>query len=393
MLYDLIITKIDKPASRSIIARLLAADLSTSIQKALSELENLPTVYKRGLTEKDFRELALKLNKMGATCQVIESKTPGDTFKPKRDSVEDYLKSEIKTDGTGTPNITNQKQEPPQKTASIKSQERKKRAQEKMTFLKSVQKAKSPRKKEGRSLVIIFVIIGVALLIAFFSAGNKKQIKIKRSDALVKKTSNKTSKGKRSKKAKKNNNINKEKASKSAKSKRTPTNPTQKKASSTYTDSARHSGDDTEQAIKFYKIAISFNRYNLKAWQGLIVAYRNAGKPKEAAEAKERMEELFGEEIFSIKEIVDTYGELSDYSQDNNNVCRIEYRSRLSKRTELERETYLLMRAILSHKRCASISLYAATRKGSGMLVRIGTRAFPSSVSEYKKRAVITFVE
>jgi tetratricopeptide (TPR) repeat protein len=225
------------------------------------------------------------------------------------------------------------------------------------------------------------------------STGKKKEIKIKSSNTLVRKSKRAPAKGSQNRTDRERGHDQTVSGAKSDGYKRASVKATEKKASRQYADSARQYADDVNQAIKFYKIAISFNQYNLKAWQGLIVAYRNAGMTKEATEARKKMEELFGREISTIREVVAPYGELTDYSLDHSGVCRIEYRSKLRKQPELERETYLLIRAVLVKQHCNTVSLYASTGTGSGLLVRIDTRGFPSSVSAYKKRAAITFVE
>jgi hypothetical protein len=176
-------------------------------------------------------------------------------------------------------------------------------------------------------------------------------------------------------------------------SEKKPFSSPEKKRSEVYADSAAHLCQDYECEIKFYRIALSFNQYNLKAWQGLIAAYKGARKWAEAEQAERQVKELFGEKVFSVEEIVKPYGVLSRYVRDENGVCRIEYRSQSLKRFELEKETYFLIRALLAQQNCDIVSLYAVTGKGKGMLVRIKPEKFPSRISDYLKTASISFIE
>ena len=166
-----------------------------------------------------------------------------------------------------------------------------------------------------------------------------------------------------------------------------------KRNSDAYTDSAVHICEDYECEIKFFRIALSFNQYNMRAWQGLIAAYRGAGRRAEAEKAERQMKELFGEKVFNVEEIVKPYGSLSRYDRDEKGVCRIEYRSQSSKRSDLEKETFYLIRALLAQQNCTMVSLYASTGKGEGMLVRIKADRFPSRISDYVKNASISFIE
>jgi tetratricopeptide (TPR) repeat protein len=169
--------------------------------------------------------------------------------------------------------------------------------------------------------------------------------------------------------------------------------PANKKQAESYCDSAALLARDIEKAIRFYSLAVSFNPYNLNAWQGLVLAYRAAYRSQEADETEARMKRLFGKNLFSIRNIVKPYGRLVEYSIDEKGTCRIAYTSSTLVRADLELETFRLLRALAVEKNFPTVVLYAATQKGSGMLVRIQTADFPLTVAEYKEKAMITFIQ
>ncbi len=385
MNYDLLITGLSKASAKATVARLLASDLSTSLQKAQSRLENLPTVFKRDLSVKEVQELAQKLEKLGAVCRAVESKNPIDQFKEREKQVEinieDYLKNEVTKEHV-------KKSEPTHIQHTISKKERT------IQFSKSPPK-EQPKKSKRNTILFFLLLAGVIIFIIWtVLTSEKSKITIKQSKLPVSKSGSSSTPKKKIRRrsysaVKKSEAKDAPQASSQGKKRK----PAQIKSSQSYVDSARSVEDDYTKAIKFYLIAISFNEYNLKAWQGLIVAYKNAGMHSEAAQAKKRMAELFGDQIFSIEEVIAPYGSLNNYHEDATGTCRIEYASKESKQTPLERETFYIIRALLSQRPCSQVSLYAVTGKGSGMLVRVSAKAFPSSQSEYRKSADITFVK
>jgi hypothetical protein len=160
-----------------------------------------------------------------------------------------------------------------------------------------------------------------------------------------------------------------------------------------YVDSASGSGDDWERAIRFYKIALSFNRHNVGAWHGLVSAYRGAGMTAEAEEALAEMRELFGEDALGVADLVEPYGTLVDYVQESRGVCRIEYRSRTTGRPNLTRQAYGIVRALAVEHRCRAVTVYAATGKGKGLLVHAKADRLPATVSAFERQSSISYLE
>lgn len=392
MNFDVIIVKIPKPQIKKVLAHHLAADPSVSLQKALSLLDNLPVVYMRDLSAKELETTLKQLAKMEVQCQVVESKNPLDGIKKSKDSQKGIPSAAKKAQDES--NISERK-------AKVLSTMR---SGQRVTFKSSPSRSNQPEQKKPekkRSVVInllLLIIIGAVISFVVI-AGKNKTFKIKSKGPLISKS------GTDHKKAKKNRSSQTRDLTDAAQeegedqkdtgeeTKKKPMTSSQKPSSDSYTDSATMAGNDYTRAIKFYKIAISFNQYNLRAWQGLLSTYRSARMYKEAEETENRMAELFKEETFSIGEIIKPYGVLSGYNRDEHGVCRIEYRSNSEKRPFLEKETFHVIRALIAHESCQSVSLYASTGKGKGMLVRVSTQSFPSSFSGYTKHAQISFIE
>ncbi len=390
MNYDIVIVKISRPQIKKVLAHHLAADPSVSLQKALSLLDNLPVAYMKNLSVKELEATRAKLDKMGVHCRVVESRNPLDG------------KDDDAVSRQDTSPANEAKREEP-KAAGRKTKEGSVHPGQRVAFTGITANHPESRqqktaKKMPRLVNLLLLLVIVAVVSMVIIVGKNKTIKIRSTGPLLSKTGkgNKKSETIRRRPSRDVTDAADEKDERKGAGedrRKMPISPTQKKSSESYADSAVMTGNDYTRAIKFYKIAISFNRYNLRAWQGLLVTYRNARMWKEAEEIKNRMAELFQEETFSIGEIIEPYGMLSGFNRDPHGVCRIEYRSNAVKRAFLEKETFDIIRALTAHAACQSIALYAATGRGKGMLVRIPVHSFPTSFSGYRKVAQISFVE
>lgn len=218
----------------------------------------------------------------------------------------------------------------------------------------------------------------------------KPEYKIKSSDALIKKSVKSSEKKQSSEKPKKKINLNVFSAMKEKKNKEKAQKVSE---SNNYSDSAEMFIDDPDAMIKFYKIAISINRKNFNAWNGLVNAYANEGMTKEAYEAKEEMKKIFGDEMFSVEKLVRPYGKLISFNQGKGGQCRLEYRSKSKKKVDLESESFNLLRSLNTSLGCGKYSLYASTGKGKGLLVRYDHSAFPNTFSDYLLKSQMSFIE
>ncbi len=380
MNYDLIIVELTKPHLKHVIAHQIAADPSVSIQDAMSLLDNLPFVYMKNLTSRELADVSFQLDKLGVVYKAVESKEI--PYKHGRMNVlhEGSIETHVEKPAAET------------NSEAVYKRPKVKMLKKRVTFSGSVSDEKTYRRNNNKLKNFFFSIILIIIVLIIFFVGKNRRYKIRSVPTLM-------SKRVSSQVDKRLNNVSKREQSekynatqKKRKGKRKPITSRQKEDSKIYTDSGVFYSNDFEKAIKFYKIALSFNCYNLSAWHGLIASYRAAGMFKEASDAKKRMEELFNENVFSIENLVKPYGVLSDFSSDNN-VCRMEYKSNSVKRDVLEEETFLLLRSLLAQEKCRTISLYASTGKGSGMLVRINKDDFPPTLSDYINKASITFIK
>ena len=380
MNFDLIVIKLTKPHLKQVIAHHIAADPSISLQNALSRLDNLPLVYKKDLSFEELEKTTLQLQKLGAVCRAVESKNPLEKLTAGKKPVENEIKAG-----------TEQKQG--LQTSGVKYNEQAGKISERVKYFNTVSKTDTHKKKKSIT-VKSTILVGSIIIIAFiFLIGKNKKIKVQTPGPIVSKKSSAQSVKIKDSISKMQTGESEDKLNSNNVNKKSPSSSPVKMRSEEYADSAAHLCQDYECEIKFYKIAISFNQYNLRAWQGLIAAYRGARKFTEAKQAEKRMRELFGEKVFTVEEIVKPYGILSRYVRDKNGVCRIEYRSQSVGRPDLERETYFLIKALLVQQKCTIVSLYASTGKGKGMLVRIKPEKFPSGISDYVKKASISFIE
>jgi hypothetical protein len=160
-----------------------------------------------------------------------------------------------------------------------------------------------------------------------------------------------------------------------------------------YTDSALAVAGDHARAIAFFKIAISFNKYNLRAWQGLLAVYHDAAMGAEAEKTRQEMAELFFDTIASVEGIVEPFGEVTAFAQDGEGTCRLEYRPKTRSRQLLEQEMFYLIRALTASRECGAVSVFAATGKGTGALVRLPEGHVPHSFVRFKEHASFSFVE
>jgi hypothetical protein len=158
-----------------------------------------------------------------------------------------------------------------------------------------------------------------------------------------------------------------------------------------YTDSGK-GVTDRNGAIVFYKLAIGVNKYNLDAWFGLLNAYTALGMDDEAAAARQEMERLFGNDIFSISKTVERFGEIIDEYTTTDGACYLEYRSRALENERLFHETFLIAKAIGTQGECPALSFYAHAGKGrGGVLAYISSIPVPDSYQEYRTLAKVTF--
>ena len=393
MKYDLIITSVSNKHLKTM-AKLLSADPMISIQKAITMLENPPLVYKRSLDEKALKTIAQKLESLGVTYKKIESAPKEDLLGDVKLAGEKVIDNIKKPEAEKRVDPAVAKPLPMKPSATYLSDKNDKiKRGEKVEPVKKIYKNEKKKSSKKSVVSLFFLLFGAVGVILFLLLGSKKQeFKITASTPTMTKTS---SEKQDSKTTKKNGlkikifaNSKKEKKRKEAQELAE-----KKSQSANFADSAESAEGDSNKMIKFYKIAISLNEKNFNAWTGLVSALKDAGMTTESYEAKERMKEIFGEDMFTIEELVRPYGKLLSFKKDETGVCRLEYKSTSKKKVKMEGDIFLLFRSLNSSLSCSSFSAFASTGKGRGLLVRCEVSSFPNTVSKFLEMSSISFIE
>jgi hypothetical protein len=168
----------------------------------------------------------------------------------------------------------------------------------------------------------------------------------------------------------------------------------QKQQANNYVDSARAPGSALDKQVAFYKIAISFNRYNLQAWHGLLQAYREMKNASEARATETQMSEIFGGEVNTVNAAVTQYGEIIDAYANESGSYRVEYKTKKTSREEIERDVFNLTRAIRNACNCHNISVYASTTgPGKGLIAHSTAATSVYTLPDFKRHASILWFD
>ncbi len=422
MSYNLIITHVPPPRARSVLARHIAQNPAISLQRALELLNEVPFVYSQKLSREQAARQIAGLRKMGVQLRVEESEiqnaSPKDKTLPEKNELESPVLKEDASQGElnepqrrlnhDSPDQDNKNHsELPQQTQmesyteevnepkppdSLRKTEKNQalehgthKAGSKLKHIDILRATDSKRVKKRTvffRFMLVIALLGVLSLLLYHADKGKEYQIASEGPVLVKKTNADNSSSSASRK--KQRRVSEEKK----RAQRIHVGPVRKAQSIMYVDSAVHAADLMKR-INFYKVALSFNRYNLDAWFGLINAYKEAGMIKQALDAEKQMQALFGEDIDQVHSIVGRFGRLIDVAGPNDGIYRVTYKTAKGSKSELEKETFLLARALRPNCDCTTLILYASTTKGAGLLARIPTKGFPDSFSGYKSHAKI----
>jgi len=167
----------------------------------------------------------------------------------------------------------------------------------------------------------------------------------------------------------------------------------QKQQASNYVDSAKTNSSDLDKQVKFYKIAISFNRYNLQAWHGLLQTYREMNKTAEARETEAHMKEIFGDDVNSVNAAITQFGDIVDAYRNESGTYRVEYKTKKTSKEEILRDVFNMTRAIRNSCNCKNISIYASTGPGNGLVVHTTAATPVHTLPEFSQQANIHWFE
>jgi len=174
---------------------------------------------------------------------------------------------------------------------------------------------------------------------------------------------------------------------------RNSVNNQQKQQAKNFVDSAKTMNSSLDKQIAFYKIAISFNQYNLQAWHGLLQAYREMNDAAEIRSTEARMREIFGEEVTSVNAAVSQFGEIVDAYANESGTYRVEYKTKKTSQDEILRDVFNLTRALRNVCKCQNISVFASTSRGNGLIAH-STAATPvHTLPEFSRHAYIVWFD
>ncbi len=379
--YDLYITSIPDHKAKLLVARSLANNPSIPLHVAMDLAGKPPLLLYKDIESKEAEQHIKQFKKFGITFKAVPSKTDSPDETPPIIQKEQgkaplnrpaEMADKQKTVPTTPPDINKQ---PPRLTQT-------RRKENDHRFRSGIMVGDQIEPKKEKHTVKVIIIIGMlAILGSLLFTLPQKKIQLKRTDSSFRVS--KQSSGKAQSAA----------SSEKAERRHESVSRKERQRSEAYLDSTLRYPNDYQRKINFYKIAISFNKYNLEAWQGLLRAYGELGMSKEAAETRKKMERIFGEEIHSVKSAVERYGSLDQAYLTEEGVYRIKYNSRSRSRDEFLRETFLLTRAVRNSCRCKKISIHASAGAGRGMLVHSGPDVSVHSLSEFSSQASITWLE
>jgi hypothetical protein len=358
---DLIVTLLQNDHAKKIIARLICQKQSIPLQKALQIVTKTPFVFLINASAEEIHTSVSQLKPLGVAFKAIDStKTTPEHSNP-------------------IPEQTLQLTNPVSHTPANDVKEK---VRPVIHHLYSVETPILKQSKKGKFIkgIVLFLVIILPIILIGISFNNRPSSFLSEYTGTIQSTpieKNGSSKEKQSNSKKKNSHDF----------------PINKAKSDNYTDSASAQADNYNQAVKFYLIAISFNKHNYKAWYGLINAYYNMELPAEAHKAEAEMKKIFGDAIFDVNKIIEPFGTIITAQLDQDSTYSIEYKSASSNKKALMNESYQIIRALKPTCNCTSISLFASHTAGTGMIVHINQTENFISLYEFENVASITYLE
>lgn len=358
---DLIITTIENDHARMVIARLISQKQYLSLQRSLQIVNNPPFIYLINVSNEEIRATISQLSSLGITFKSIETSFIKEE-KPAQIPVQN-LKANFEKH---SPPLFFHVNELP------------------TNHLRTLDEEKPKKKKSHFNLLsasILFALISLPILLAGLSYVKKPSKFLSHYNDEFESTS--FNKDTKSDKSIKNISSNKN-ADEQLKN---------IKKSNAFFDSAVVNSNDFDKVIKFFQLAISFNKYNYKAWYGLIDVLYSAERFSDAHKTEMEMKNLFGDAILTLNKVIEPYGTLINAQQKEDSSYSIEYQSKGQTKKALMNESYQIIKALKPNCNCESISLFASQTAGSGMIVHIRKDAYFATLSEFEKAASIIYLE
>lgn len=359
---DLVIITIDNDHARKVIARLLCQKQSIPLQKALAITVKPPFIFISNESYDALKKVVDQYSQLGITFKIVDSLQKKPVSRSHNNAIPDKIPPVNNDDSS-------QKTEP-SKTAHIVHH----LPLDDIPVITEQSKKKFP----VRSLLQLLLIILIPIALVIFAYREKRNAFLEDYDGKV--TDTKVSKTK--------------KAVSTGQSKSSETiTPENRAKSADFTDSARAYYEDYEKAVSFFILAISFNKYNYRAWYGLVNTYHSMNELDKEKKAKAEMEMLFGKSVFDIGSIVRPFGELETAELRSDSSYFLEYTTESSSRQALVNETFQIVRALKPVCNCVSIAIFAQKSAGKGLIVHLKSDMTFFNLADYTAVASFTYLE
>ena len=390
--FDIIVVKINKADAKRILARHLASDSSVHLSDALVMLEHLPIIYSKDVPEKDVADITARLRSIGVDSKALlrrregpSAEDPVAAIPAAPDVAEKPVPAKTKTElrHASTMSHPSDKKESHGTSITFDSPSGHSRSNKKPATLGDIS-----------GMIVLVVFVAATITFIWYASQNHdavNNIALNSDGSTLHESSGSKAPSVGTSGVHVADNSQSQSVNQNADGSQQAVSSDNKKKADSYVDSAKTS--DASFAEKYYRMAISLNPGNIKAWNGLVSVCRSEGKVAVADSLAAEMSARFGSALQMIEKTVSIYGELASYSTDQSGVCRIEYDSRAQGRDALERETYDIVKAAAAKGGIKTITIFASTGNGSGMLVRMNAADVPELFGEYEGKADIKFLE
>ncbi|NLD94855.1 MAG: hypothetical protein GX639_19545 [Fibrobacter sp.] len=359
---DLVIISIDNDHARKVIARLLCQKQSIPLQKALAITAKPPFIFIINESHDALKKVVDQYSQLGIVFKIIDSLQRKPAAPPHDSAIPDKVPP-------GTYNDSSQKTEPSQKTHTVHHL-----PLDDIPVVTEISK----KKVSVKSLLLFLLIILLPVVLVIFAYREKRTAFLEDYDGKVS--------GTKVSKTKKTVSTGQSKSSSAI-------SPENRAKSADFVDSASAYNEDYEMAISFFKLAISFNKYNYRAWYGLVNTYHSMNELDKEKKAKDEMEMLFGKNVFDIGSIVKPFGELLTAELRSDSSYFLEYTTQSSSRQTLVNETFQIVRALKPVCNCVSIAIFAQKSAGRGLIVHIKSDRTFFNLADYTAVASFTYLE
>jgi tetratricopeptide (TPR) repeat protein len=359
---DLVITSINNDHARKVIARLICQKQSIPLQKALTITAKPPFVFVINESDELIKKVVGQYSQLGITFKIVDSSQQSST-----DSSHELVHPD-------KVQISN--------TVALPQKAEHQKINHTVHHLPSddppVVSDKKKKKFPVSSFISLLLIIILPVILIIFSFREKKSAFLEEYDGKVTDT---------------NQSKVKKTAGTRQQSSQNSISPENREKSADFTDSADAYTEDYEKAVFFYKLAISFNKYNYRAWYGLVNTYYSMNEIDKAKKTQNEMKKLFGENVFDIGSVIKPFGELESAELRSDSSYYLEYTTNASSQQALVNETFQIIQALKPTCNCISIAIFAQKSPGRGLIVHIKSDKPFFSLTDYKSAASFTYLE